>query len=431
MADPSPQGVTAENHTDSCKQMECAIRSMASLISSDGLKRKINFSGLRMPSAIIGLVDEEQPLRGNMELSFEKQSPLPTTNRLNTNKFQLFNLFPSIEKHTGVKLGGNFSKLKPNGEITKQVAKNILNIESQKLKDASTFGDQVKGLTRCFEIIDLDKNAVPPFAEKTLATISLSLNVGVVKYGFKETSKTDRRNGECMMIKKHRKIRPLKAKASNFDIRSVPPIITAMAATAVVTNLASQPLKKEILIICAMAIIINFCMGWLRKSDTDKFSRLWFIAILGAMPFTPLIFYSLVWPPMCTRELAYTVGASLLGQVLGGMIWQYRHRAPDATPTPMSDIVGGGSHSEGDAATPPPETKNEGDATTPRLKLKALVAVGGGGVSGNGSHPPVIARLGILLKAAVLLFTTLRSYISFQYQKAIEPLLHHISLFNT
>lgn len=143
--------------------------SIGSHLFSNGPKRKIKSSGLRMPSPKIGFFDEEQPF--------------------NTNKNWL----------KDGKVGVGFSKLKPGGQVQKEMLKNRMNIEIKKQKDEATinmkqkqdendqkenvcsFEDQINGLSRFFEVIDLDRDVVPevkggqlsvhcsrtPLAEKT------------------------------------------------------------------------------------------------------------------------------------------------------------------------------------------------------------------------------------------------------------------------
>ncbi|KAI3508641.1 hypothetical protein L1887_23650 [Cichorium endivia] len=145
---------------------------IGSHLFSNGPKRKIKSSGLRMPSPKIGFFDEEQPF--------------------NTNKNCL----------KDGKVGVGFSKLKPGGQVQKEMLKNRMNIEIKKQKDEATinmkqkqdendqkenvcsFEDQINGLSRFFEVIDLDRDVVSevkggqlsvhysrtPLAEKTEKT---------------------------------------------------------------------------------------------------------------------------------------------------------------------------------------------------------------------------------------------------------------------
>ncbi|XP_023747148.1 uncharacterized protein LOC111895289 isoform X3 [Lactuca sativa] len=175
--------------------------SMETLLSS-GPKRKIKSSGLRMPSPKIGFFDEGQPFKGSMQ---EKQSPLQShnRNRLNKNKLQLSNLSPSVTPENcskvrkafndGRKSGVSFSKLKVDVQIQKEISNKRMHIEEKKQKDEAmidmkqkqdesdqkenvfSFEDQVNGLTKCLEVIDLDRDVGPevkgqlsrtPLAEK-------------------------------------------------------------------------------------------------------------------------------------------------------------------------------------------------------------------------------------------------------------------------
>ncbi|CAI9302829.1 unnamed protein product [Lactuca saligna] len=168
--------------------------SMESLLLSSGPKRKIKSSGLRMPSPKIGFFDEGQPFKGSMQ---EKESPLQlhNRNRLNKNKFQLSNLSPSVTPENcskvrkafndGRKSGVSFSKLKVDVNIQKEISnkqKDEAMIDMKEKQDESdqkenvfSFEDQVNGLTKCLEVIDLDRDVGPevkgqlsrtPLAEK-------------------------------------------------------------------------------------------------------------------------------------------------------------------------------------------------------------------------------------------------------------------------
>ncbi|KAI3751463.1 hypothetical protein L2E82_22550 [Cichorium intybus] len=104
----------------------------------------------------------------------------------NTNKFHLSDPSENCSKfgetlngeHGGIKVGVGFSKLKPDGQMQKEILKSIMNMEIKKLKDEATinmkqkqdendqnenvcsFEDQINGLSRFFEVIDLDRDVV-------------------------------------------------------------------------------------------------------------------------------------------------------------------------------------------------------------------------------------------------------------------------------
>ncbi|CAH1443743.1 unnamed protein product [Lactuca virosa] len=167
--------------------------SMESLLLSSGPKRKIKSSGLRMPSPKIGFFDEGQPFKGSMQ---EKESPLQShnRNRLNKNKFQLSNLSPSVTPENCSKVRKAFNDGRKSGvSLQKEISNKRMHIEEKKQKDEAmidmkqkqdesdekenvfSFEDQVNGLTKCLEVIDLDRDVGPevkgqlsrtPLAEK-------------------------------------------------------------------------------------------------------------------------------------------------------------------------------------------------------------------------------------------------------------------------
>lgn len=153
---------------------------------SGGPKRKIKSSGLRMPSPKIGFFDEEQPLQPSfrrlMQVEFGGQSPSLNENRLN--KLRSSNLSPCVSteictklrksfngEHDGRKVSASCIKVKADGQMAKDIWKKKMKIkdeegmkkkqveESQK-ENVYSFEDEVNGLSRELEVIDLDMDVV-------------------------------------------------------------------------------------------------------------------------------------------------------------------------------------------------------------------------------------------------------------------------------
>ncbi|XP_024969575.1 uncharacterized protein LOC112508943 [Cynara cardunculus var. scolymus] len=154
--------------------------------SSGGQKRKIKSSGLRMPSPKIGFFDEEQPLQPSLrritQVEFGGQSPSPNENRLN--KLRSSNLSPCVSteicskvrkssngEHDGRKVSPSYSKVKADGQIAKDIRKKKMKMKDEGMKkkqveesqkeNVYSFEDEVNGLSRELEVIDLvDRDVV-------------------------------------------------------------------------------------------------------------------------------------------------------------------------------------------------------------------------------------------------------------------------------
>ncbi|KNA24869.1 hypothetical protein SOVF_011820 [Spinacia oleracea] len=129
--------------------------------------------------------------------------------------------------------------------------------------------------------------------------------------------------GNCPIAKSYRAVNhvlPLVAKhlqpPSGVKLHCPPAIVAARAAlarTAFVKNLRPQPLPAKMLCIAALGMASNIPLGIWRE-HTQKFSLSWFIAVHAAVPFIAMLRKAVLMPK---TAMALTVGASILGQVIG------------------------------------------------------------------------------------------------------------------
>lgn len=99
-------------------------------------------------------------------------------------------------------------------------------------------------------------------------------------------------------------------------LKCPPAIIAARAAlsrTAFAKNLRPQPLPAKILVIGVLGMAANIPLGVWRE-HTEKFSPSWFAAVHAAVPFIAILRKSVLMPK---AAMAFTIGASVLGQVIG------------------------------------------------------------------------------------------------------------------
>ncbi|XP_010535900.1 PREDICTED: uncharacterized protein LOC104811053 [Tarenaya hassleriana] len=141
------------------------------------------------------------------------------------------------------------------------------------------------------------------------------------------------KTGNCPIAKSFRAVSgvlPLVATAlrppPGMKLRCPAPIVAARAAlskTALVKNLRPQPLPAKMLAIALMGMAANVPLGaW--KEHTEKFSVSWFVAIHAAVPFIAMLRKSVLMPK---TAMALTIGASILGQVIGSRAERYRLKA--------------------------------------------------------------------------------------------------------
>ncbi|KAJ0252674.1 hypothetical protein HA466_0118380 [Hirschfeldia incana] len=141
------------------------------------------------------------------------------------------------------------------------------------------------------------------------------------------------KTGNCPIAKSYRaasKVMPLVARAlkppSGMKFRCPAPIVAARAAlskTPLVKTLRPQPLPQKMLVIALMGMAANVPLGVWRE-HTVKFSPSWFLAVHAAVPFIAMLRKSVLMPK---AAMALTIGASILGQVIGSRAERYRLRA--------------------------------------------------------------------------------------------------------
>ncbi|GJR76803.1 hypothetical protein Tco_0089168 [Tanacetum coccineum] len=168
---------------------------------SGGPKRKIKSSGLRMPSPKIGFFDEEPILSGILQDRFEDHSPLlheksikiqssPHSSSVSTENCLKAR---KLKEHDGRKFSASCSKLKPDRQAPKEISKNRMNVEQKRQKDDSgvlhvidtkkkqdesdqhdsqkenvySYKDEVNGLSKQLEVIDLDRDVAEVKGQRT------------------------------------------------------------------------------------------------------------------------------------------------------------------------------------------------------------------------------------------------------------------------
>ncbi|KAI3705563.1 hypothetical protein L1987_75802 [Smallanthus sonchifolius] len=136
---------------------------------SGGPRRKLKASGLRMPSPKIGFFDVDPVFDRSMQDRFGGPNPSPNEQELN--KFSSSNLSPCVSTGNCLKVGrkasSSCSKLRPDGQTPKGILK--MNPDRKRQKDdrgsfeaekenVCSFEDQVNGLSRQLEVIDLERD---------------------------------------------------------------------------------------------------------------------------------------------------------------------------------------------------------------------------------------------------------------------------------
>ncbi|KAL8517982.1 hypothetical protein ACS0TY_009323 [Phlomoides rotata] len=143
-------------------------------------------------------------------------------------------------------------------------------------------------------------------------------------------------NGNCPIAKSYQavsRVLPLVAKKlqppPGMTFKCPPAIIAARAAiskTAFAKNLRPQPLPAKILVIGMLGMAANIPLGIWRE-HTEKFSPSWFVAVHAAVPFIGMLRKSVLMPK---TAMAFTIAASILGQVIGSRAERHRMKAVDA-----------------------------------------------------------------------------------------------------
>ncbi|GLT93199.1 hypothetical protein SLE2022_110010 [Rubroshorea leprosula] len=140
-------------------------------------------------------------------------------------------------------------------------------------------------------------------------------------------------SGNCPIAKSYRAVSnvlPLVAKVfqppPGIKLSCPPAIVAARAAlarTAFAKNLRPQPLPAKILVIGLLGMAANIPLGIWRE-HTEKFSPSWFAAVHAAVPFIGVLRKSVLMPK---TAMAFTIAASVLGQVIGSRAERYRLKA--------------------------------------------------------------------------------------------------------
>jgi hypothetical protein len=136
--------------------------------------------------------------------------------------------------------------------------------------------------------------------------------------------------GNCPIAKSYRAVSnvlPLVAKAfqppPGMNYKCPPAIVAARAAlarTAFAKNLRPQPLPAKVLVIGLLGMAANVPLGIWRE-HTKKFSPAWFAAVHAAVPFIAVLRKSVLMPK---SAMAFTIAASVLGQVIGSRAERHR-----------------------------------------------------------------------------------------------------------
>ncbi|KAL9230502.1 hypothetical protein vseg_005842 [Gypsophila vaccaria] len=153
--------------------------------------------------------------------------------------------------------------------------------------------------------------------------------------------------GNCPIAKSYRAVSgvmPLVAKVlqppPGVQLKCPAAIVAARAAisrTAFAKNLRPQPLPRKILVIGLLGMAVNVPLGIWRE-HTKKFSPAWFAAVHAAVPFIGMLRKCVLMPK---AAMAFTIGASILGQVIGSRAERYRLKAKAASNQASSDTFVG------------------------------------------------------------------------------------------
>lgn len=139
--------------------------------------------------------------------------------------------------------------------------------------------------------------------------------------------------GNCPIAKSFRAVSgvlPLVAKVfqppPGMKYKCPPVVVAARAAiarTAFAKNLRPQPLPAKVLVIGMLGMAANVPLGIWRE-HTEKFSVSWFAAVHAAVPFIAMLRKSVLMPK---SAMAFTIAASVLGQVIGSRAERHRMKA--------------------------------------------------------------------------------------------------------
>ncbi|TYH32972.1 hypothetical protein ES332_D13G026800v1 [Gossypium tomentosum] len=113
---------------------------------------------------------------------------------------------------------------------------------------------------------------------------------------------------------------------NGMKFKCPPAVIAARAAlakTAFAKSLRPQSLPTKVLVIGMLGMAANVPLGIWRE-HTRKFSPSWFVAVHAAVPFIAMLRKSVLMPK---TAMAFTIAASILGQVIGSRAERYRLKA--------------------------------------------------------------------------------------------------------
>lgn len=152
--------------------------------------------------------------------------------------------------------------------------------------------------------------------------------------------------GNCPIAKSYRAVSnviPLVAKAlqppAGMKYKCPPVIVAARAAlakTAFAKNLRPQPLPAKVLAIGVLGMAANVPLGIWRE-HTEKFSPSWFAAVHAAVPFIAMLRKSILMPK---SAMAFTIAASILGQVIGSRAERLRLKSVASKKLTLQDSLG-------------------------------------------------------------------------------------------
>lgn len=150
-------------------------------------------------------------------------------------------------------------------------------------------------------------------------------------------------SGNCPIAKSYRAVSnviPLVAKVlqppAGMKFTCPPAVVAARAAlakTAFAKNLRPQSLPTKVLVIGMLGMAANVPLGVWRE-HTKKFSPSWFAAVHAAVPFIAMLRKTVLMPK---SAMAFTIAASILGQVIGSRAERYRMKASDATKLALTE----------------------------------------------------------------------------------------------
>lgn len=151
-------------------------------------------------------------------------------------------------------------------------------------------------------------------------------------------------SGNCPIAKSYRAVSsvvPLVAKVLQpppgvkFECpRAIVAARAAISRTAFAKNLRPQPLPTKVLTIGLLGMAANIPLGIWRE-HTKKFSPAWFAAVHAAVPFIGMLRKCVLMPK---TAMAFTIGASILGQVIGSRAERYRLKAKAARQSAITEI---------------------------------------------------------------------------------------------